>query len=142
VARFLPSAGHPCKATFAPAKVRLSQKLRVASVCLYPICFRTLPARTTKTPVLPSPSPLFGEGGGGRRFFKGEACLKQAFRKIRPRRRPASNEAKKEAISMSEETKQEKKPEWWESEAEPMGWKVTEEEMDLALKKLWAGLDW
>ncbi len=43
---------------------------------------------------------------------------------------------------MSEETKQEKKPEWWESEAEPMGWKVTEEEMDLALKKLWAGLDW
>jgi len=26
--RFLPPTGHPCEATFAPAKVRLSQKLR------------------------------------------------------------------------------------------------------------------
>ncbi len=34
-------------------------------------------------------------------------------------------------------------PEWWEAEGkEPMGWKVTEEEKEKALKKLLAGLDW
>src|SRR5665213_1708482 len=58
----------------------------MASVCFYPIRFRTFPARTTKTPVLPSLSPLFCEGGGGRRFFKGEAP-RQAFRKNKKRRR-------------------------------------------------------
>ena len=103
---------------------------------LYSIPFRTLPARTIKPPVLPSPSPLFGEGGGGRRFFKGEAP-RQAFRK------KSLERGKKGGGQMSEETKQERKPEWWESGGlEPMGWKVTEEEIELALKKLWAGLDW
>ncbi len=38
---------------------------------------------------------------------------------------------------MSEETKPEEKP-----KEEPMGFKVTEEEMELALKKVLAGLYW
>jgi hypothetical protein len=82
---------------------------------------------------LPSPSPLYLRGGRWKAVFQRRSLFKK---------KPSEKSEKKEAENMSEETKQEKKPEWWESEAEPMGWKVTEEEMDLALKKLWGGLDW
>ncbi len=50
----------------------LAQKQGVAFVVFgFPYLGAFFQARTPKTPVLPSPSPLFCEGGGGRRFLKG-----------------------------------------------------------------------
>src|SRR5665213_2595215 len=73
--------------------------------------------------LLPPPSFVRGEVEGG-------------FSKAKPQGKP-SEKTRKGGGQMSEETKPEEKP-----KEEPMGFKVTEEEMELALKKVLAGLYW
>ena len=126
--RFLPYTGHPCKATFAPAKVRLSQKLRDGLRLFISDSFQNLSSANDQNSCFAfSLPPLFtrGEVEGG---FSKESL---------PSEKLSLERGKKGGGQMSEETKQEEKP-----KEEPMGFKVTEEEMELALKKVLAGLYW
>ena len=43
---------------------------------------------------------------------------------------------------MDEQTKREERPQGGQSEGEPLGFKVTDEEVEIALRKLLAGWDW
>ena len=79
--------------------------------------------------LLPPPSLVRGEVEGG--------FSKATFVKSKPSEKSGLERGKKGGGQMSEETKQEEKP-----KEEPMGFKVTEEEMELALKKVLAGLYW